>query len=69
MSSDQKPLEEMIRELPLDSQTKVREFVQALRDNANGRNKKLDQKWAGALIDFRDKYTSRTGRLGARDSG
>jgi hypothetical protein len=59
MSSDQKSLEEIVRELPPDSQAKVRQFVETLLKTTDDRaNKKFKQNWAGALSDYRDKYTS-----------
>ena len=59
MSSDQRSLEEIVRELPPDSQAKVRQFVELLQETTNGEtNKRLEQNWAGALSDYREKYTS-----------
>lgn len=58
MSSDQRSLEEIVRELPPDSQEKVRQFVKSLQQPNNGQSKKLEQNWAGALSDYREKYTS-----------
>ena len=57
MSSDQRSLEEIVRELPPDAQDKVRQFVESLQEPNNGRAKKLEQN-AGALSDYREKYTS-----------
>lgn len=113
MSSDQRSLEEIVRDLPPESQAKVRQFVELLRETTNGEkpsragtdpktperdvlaledgkvkdnfdiydnmtpaeanqiadmwrqkkaeaesNKRLEQNWAGALSDYREKYTS-----------
>ena len=58
MSSDHRSLEEIVRELPPDAQDKVRQFVESLQEPNNGRAKKLEQNWAGALSDYREKYTS-----------
>lgn len=58
MSSDQRSLEEIVRDLPPDSQEKVRQFVESLQEPNNGRARKLEQNWAGALSDYREKYTS-----------
>jgi hypothetical protein len=59
MSSDQRSLEDIVRELPPDSQAKVRQFVKLLQETTNGKiNKRLEQNWAGALSDYREKYTS-----------
>jgi len=59
MSSDRRSLEKIVRELPTDSQEKVRQFVETLLKTTNERpNRKLKQNWAGALSDYREKYTS-----------
>jgi hypothetical protein len=58
MSSDSRSLEDIVRELPPDSQAKVRKFVESLQESDNGEAKKLEQNWAGALSDYREKYTS-----------
>lgn len=59
MSSDQRSLEEIVRELRPDSQAKVRQFIENLLETTNDRaNTKLKQNWAGALSDYREKYTS-----------
>ena len=59
MSSDQRSLDEIVRDLPLESQAKVRQFVESLKETGNGEaHKKLEQNWAGALSDYRKKYTS-----------
>ena len=52
-------LRELIEELPPDLQGEVRDFVEFLlekRARKNGRT--LGQDWAGALRDYRDRYTS-----------
>jgi hypothetical protein len=54
-----KPLDELVRELPLDVQAEVRDFVEQLiakRERSLGR--KLRQDWAGGLRDYRDQYTA-----------
>ncbi len=58
MSSDQRSLDEIVRELPPESQAKVRRFVESLQGRANGPTRKLEQNWAGALSDYREKYSS-----------
>lgn len=59
MSTQRKPLDELMKELPPDSQAEVRDFVEFLlekkRRKAAG---KLRQNWAGALSDYKDEYTS-----------
>lgn len=59
MSSDKKPLEEIVRELPPDSQAKVRQFVRTLpRPTRDRASHKLTQNWAGALSEYREEFTS-----------
>lgn len=59
MAPNQRSLEEMVRELPPDSQEKVRQFVETLLKRTNdGAGHKLRQNWAGALSEYREKYTS-----------
>jgi mRNA-degrading endonuclease RelE of RelBE toxin-antitoxin system len=59
MSSDQRSLEEIVRDLPPDAQAKVRQFVETLLENTRDRaKKKFKQNWAGALSDYREEYTS-----------
>jgi hypothetical protein len=59
MSSDQRSLEDVIRDLPPESQAKVRQFVETLLPITDRRQrKKLKQNWAGALRDYREQYTS-----------
>jgi len=59
MSKQSKPLDELVRELPADSQAEVRNFVESLLRKRNGKSAgKLRQSWAGALSDFREEYSS-----------
>ena len=53
-------IEEMVRNLPPDLQKEVEDFIQFLLNKQKKRKpaKKLRQDWAGALKDYRDKYTS-----------
>jgi len=54
-----KNIEEMIKELPAELQQEVKDFVQFLFEKrAKKHGVKLRQDWAGALRDYRDKYTS-----------
>ena len=59
MSTEIKPLDQLVKELPPESQAEVRDFVESLsekrRRKANGH---LRQSWAGALEDYRDQFTS-----------
>jgi hypothetical protein len=59
MSTQPKPLDELVKDLPPDSQAEVREFVESLLEKRK-RNAavKLRQNWAGALSDYREEYTS-----------
>lgn len=58
MSTESKPLDELLKELPQESQAEVREFVESLLKRNAKAGGKLHQSWAGALSDFRDEYTS-----------
>ena len=52
-------IEEMVKNLPPDLQKEVEDFIQFLLNKQKGKPaKKLRQDWAGALKDYRDKYTS-----------
>ena len=52
-------IEELIRELPPELQEEVRDFAQFLLETrARPKQKRLRLTWAGALREFRDRYTS-----------
>jgi mRNA-degrading endonuclease RelE of RelBE toxin-antitoxin system len=52
-------IEEMIRKLPPELQREVKDFVNFLIEKrARKQGVKLRQDWAGALKDYRDKYSS-----------
>jgi hypothetical protein len=54
-----KELKELIDQLPPELQQEVRDFVEFLLERrARKRGRKLRQDWAGALRDYRDRYTS-----------
>jgi len=59
MKTQQKPIEEMVRELPPEFQEEVRDFVEFLFER---RIKKQQGKpsfdWAGSLRELRDRYTA-----------
>jgi len=59
MATEIKPLDQLLRELPPESQAEVRDFVESLikkgKRQANGH---LRQSWAGALEDYREQFTS-----------
>ncbi len=59
MSTQLKPLEELVKELPPISQAEVRDFVEFLLEKRKRKvTGKLRQDWAGALSEHRDQYTS-----------
>jgi len=54
-----KSLEEMIRELSPDAQRQVADLVRRLAERKEPtRERRLKQRWAGALKKYRDQYTS-----------
>lgn len=59
MREQRKPLEELVKELPPESQEEVREFVQLLLEKRGRKaGRTLRQDWAGALREYRGQYTS-----------
>lgn len=59
MSKQVKPLDELLRDLPPESQVEVRALVESLMKKRKKKSSgKLRQKWAGALSDFREEYTA-----------
>lgn len=59
MSTQSKPLEELVKELPPASQAEVREFVEFLLEKRRKKaTRTLRQNWAGALSDYREQYTA-----------
>ncbi|RMF37446.1 MAG: DUF2281 domain-containing protein [Chloroflexi bacterium] len=54
-----KNLEEIVRQLPPELQQEVAEFIDSLLERQMRRPKgKPDFRWAGALKDLREQYTS-----------
>jgi len=54
-----KPIEELVRELPVEQQAQVRDFVEFLLAKQRSRQRQKPRfDWAGALKDLRDEYTS-----------
>ena len=52
-------IEEMVKKLPPELKREVEDFVNFLIEKkARKQGRKLRQDWAGALKDYRDKYTS-----------
>jgi hypothetical protein len=59
MSTDLKPLEELMQELPPDMMREVRHFVEFLLSKREPQTEYvLQQNWAGALREQRVQYTS-----------
>ncbi len=59
MGSSEKPLEELVRELPPAVQAEVRDFVEFLiAKHKTSSGKRLKQNWAGGLSAFKKEYTS-----------
>ena len=54
-----RPLDEMVRELPIEQQAEVRDFVEFLLAKQRSRRRRKPQfDWAGALKDMRHEFTS-----------
>ena len=59
MAASTKTLRELIEELPPELEKDVRQYVEFLLEKKGKRHgKKLKQNWAGALKEYRSKYTS-----------
>lgn len=59
MTIPEKPLAELVMELPPDLQSRVRTYVtQLLQHQSSQPPRSLEQEWAGALRDLRDHTTS-----------
>lgn len=55
----EKPLEELIRELPQELRQQVRDFIEFLLNKRRpAGHAKLRQDWAGALERYKEKFTS-----------
>lgn len=54
-----RPLDEMVKELPIERQAEVRNFVEFLLAKQQSRQRRKPQfDWAGALKDMRNEFTS-----------
>jgi len=54
-----KPLDQLINELPRESQAEVGNFVESLIERRRHKSERhLRQTWAGALEDYREQFTS-----------
>lgn len=59
MGTQLRPIEELVKELPSDSQAEVRDFVEFLLEKKKRKAAgKLRQTWGGALSEYREQYTS-----------
>ena len=59
MSTEIKPLEQLVKELPPESRAEVRDFVESLLEKQRHKSAgHLRQTWAGALEDYRERFTS-----------
>jgi Protein of unknown function (DUF2281) len=59
MATEIKPLDQLLKELPQESQAEVRNFVESLIEKRKRQSARyLRQNWAGALEDYREQFTS-----------
>lgn len=59
MATEAKSLDQLLKDLPPESQAEVRSFVEALiKKREQKSNGYLRQSWAGALEEYRDQFTS-----------
>jgi hypothetical protein len=59
VSTEIKPLDQLLKELPPESQAAVREFVESLIKKLQRKSSgHLRQSWAGGLEDYREQFTS-----------
>lgn len=59
METLEKPLEELVRELPPFIRNEVRDFVEFLiSKHSRASGKKLKQTWAGSLSAYKHQYSS-----------
>ena len=59
MEKQLRPLDEIVRKLPLEFQKEVRDFAEFLLEKQRKKKgNKLHQNWAGALREYREQYTS-----------
>jgi hypothetical protein len=54
----EKPISDVVQDLPPDLQQEVREFVEFLLYRRQRQTYKLRQDWAGALREHKDQYTA-----------
>jgi hypothetical protein len=59
MATEIRPLDQLLKELPQESQAEVRKFVESLIEKRKRQSEgRLSQTWAGALGDYREQFTS-----------
>jgi hypothetical protein len=58
MTTAEKPLSELVQELSLEQQNRVRSYIAGLLQQGAPPARPLRQSWAGALRDLRDQMTS-----------
>jgi len=59
MASEIKQLDQLLKELPPESQAEVRDFVESLINKRQRKsNGHLRQTWASGLEDYREQFTS-----------
>jgi hypothetical protein len=59
MATEIKPLDQLLKELPPESQAEVRTLVESLIKKRQGKsNGHLRQTWPGGLEDYREQFTS-----------
>ena len=59
MATEIKPLDQLLKELPPESEAELRNFVELLIEKRKRQsNGHLRQDWAGALSDLREQFTS-----------
>ena len=59
MATEMKPLDQLLKELPPESQAKVRDFVESLIEKQRRKSSEhLRQSWAGVLSYYREQFTS-----------
>jgi hypothetical protein len=59
MVTEIKPLDQLLGELPPESQAEVRDFVESLiKRRQRKSNGHVRQSWAGTLEDYREQFTS-----------
>lgn len=59
MATEVKPLDQLLKDLPPESQAEVRDFLESLiKRRQRKSNGHVRQSWASALEDYREQFTS-----------